>query len=66
MNIKPEIAIPKPPSGGRPESGRRLLAGSSGITRFRGARWGSNRFAALSEDGCSCCPLEVEAEMEEE
>eukprot|EP00969_Alexandrium_andersonii_P275443 12172836-Alexandrium_andersonii.AAC.1 len=51
---------------GRPESGRCLSAGSSGEIRLCGARRGSNRFAALSDGGRPCCPLEVEAEAEAE
>eukprot|EP00969_Alexandrium_andersonii_P185699 8205509-Alexandrium_andersonii.AAC.1 len=59
-------ALLKYTNTGCPESGRCLSAGSSGTTGFCGARGGSNRFAALTDGGCPCCPLEVEAETEAE
>eukprot|EP00969_Alexandrium_andersonii_P305914 13522635-Alexandrium_andersonii.AAC.1 len=53
-NSKQEIDIPEPAIERRPEGGLRLRAGSLGKARFRGTRWGGNRFAALSEDSCAC------------
>eukprot|EP00969_Alexandrium_andersonii_P068941 3040527-Alexandrium_andersonii.AAC.1 len=57
-NVKSVSAIPKHRAGTRPASGRRLSAGSAGVSSFCSTDGGDDRFAALSEVGCSGCPLE--------
>eukprot|EP00969_Alexandrium_andersonii_P157514 6962238-Alexandrium_andersonii.AAC.1 len=58
LNAKSVCIIPKHQAGERPASGRCLSAGSAGLSSFCSSYGCSNRFAALSEDGCSCCPPE--------